>query len=190
MKILSTTKSAFGAAVLGLAFSLVEVISSLVTAAKAGALYDIIPILGDLRWSFIGMVVFFSILIFRPENKKKGLRAVLFLCGIQSLLLLAKIYLLFSLFHEELGSTIYFAFLELVVPIALLVFALFMQYKPEHRGGRYASLAVVLAFVISVAYQVLLLGNFDVFTIVGSVSAGFIAQWFFVLFIEWKAVEF
>lgn len=185
LRILSTTKSAFGAAVLGLAFSLVEAISNLVSAAWQ----DVIPILGDLRWSFIGMIILFSILIFKPEKKNKGLMAVLLLCGIQTLLLLAKIYLLFSWFHEELGSTIYFVFLELVVPIALMVFAAFMQYKPEHWGGRYTSLATVLAFVISVVYQVLLLGNFDVFTIVGSVSAGFVAQWFWVLFMEWKIVD-
>lgn len=189
MRLQSTTRTALGAAVLGLVFSLVEFITRVV--GSDGLLAAIVSFLGDLKWSYAGLVILFSVLLFKPHQKKKGLFILAALCGQQLLFLLGKVLPLFSLFRRaELGAPAYLVFSELLVPAVLLVFALLWRQKPKEFVTRLAALAVVLALVASVFYQVLILGLFDVYTIVGGVSAGFIATWFWSLFIDWKAVEF
>ena len=67
------------------------------------------------------------------------------------------------------------------------------QHPPgqEPEGDRWAcGFACRPALLVTIAYQVFILRQFDIFTLFDIASASFIAQWFWVLFLEWRASRY
>ncbi len=88
-----------------------------------------------------------------------------------------------------LGNDIYYVLLELVVPLTLLVFSLLLASAPRGLALRITALLTGLALLASILHQAFFYGLFDVYPIIDIVSAAFIAQWFWVLFLEWKTMR-
>ncbi|HOC06157.1 MAG: hypothetical protein ACOX21_05470 [Bacillota bacterium] len=193
MKIQSAARTALGAAVVGLIFSLIQVITMAVQLANDGYYWARIAlaVVSGLKWVYIGLIVFFIFFLFRSSSLVKGAWGL----GAGALVQLAfaawNSYLLFSdpQWGEWLGSNIYLFLIELAVPLALLVFSILLARNPKGTAVRYVALLAGLALLVTIAYQVFILRQFDIFTLFDIASASFIAQWFWVLFLEWKSFE-
>lgn len=193
MKIQAITKTALGSAAVGLIFSVIPLVTMALRLADNGYHWTrtALILFSGMKWVYIGLIILFVLIIFRPQSVAKGAWA-LGICSIIQLALAAwNIYLFFSdpEWTELLGSHIYFFLIELAVPLALLVFSILMTKNLKGKALRYTALITGLALLVTIAYQVFVLRQYDVFTIFDIVCAGFIAQWFWVLFLEWKTME-
>lgn len=193
MKIQTITKTALGAAVMGLIFSVMQLVTVAIQLAEAGSPWTRIALIlfSGMKWVYIGLIILFALIIFRPQSVAKGAWA-LGICSVLQLILSAwNVYLFFSdpEWVELLGSNIYFVLVELAVPIALLVFSILLAAKNRGTALRLSALFSGLALLVSILYQAFFYGQFDVFTIFDIVSAAFIAQWFWMLFLEWKTLK-
>ena len=90
---------------------------------------------------------------------------------------------------RSLGNDIYYVLIELVVPLTLLAFSLLLASAPRGQALRITTLLTGLALLVSILHQAFFYGLFDVYSIFDIVSTAFIAQWFWVLFLEWKSVK-
>lgn len=193
MKIKSITMTALGAAVMGLIFSVIQLVTFAIQLAEAGNPWTRIAIMifSGMKWVYIGLIILFALLIFRPQSLAKG-AWVLGICSFIQLFLSAwNIYLFFSdpVWVELLGSNIYFVLIELAAPITLLVFSSLLAAQSRGTALRLTSLFTSLALLVSVIYQVFFYGQFDVYSIFDMVSTAFVSQWFWVLFLEWKTMK-
>lgn len=193
MKNQSAARTALGAAVVALIFSLIQVVTMAVQLANDGYYWARIAlaVFSGLKWVYIGLVIFFIFLLFRSHSVAKG-AWVLGVCAlIQLAFALWNSYLYISdpQWREWLGSNVFLFLIELAVPLALIVFSILLARNLKGAVLRYVALLTVLALLITIAYQVFLLRQFDVFTLFDIACASFIAQWFWVLFLEWKRAE-
>jgi hypothetical protein len=193
MKIKTITKTALGAAAVGLLFSLIQLVNLAIRLADSGSPWTRIALVlfSGMKWVYIGLIILFVLIIFRPQSVAKGAWALGFCSVIQLTLAAWNIYLFFSApeWVEFLGGNIYFVLIELAVPITLLVFSILLVAKNRGMALRLTALLTGLALLITIMYQAFLYGPFDVFTIFDIISAAFVAQWFWVLFLEWKTIQ-
>lgn len=193
MKIKSITMTALGAAVMGLIISVIQLVTFAIQLAESGSLWTRIALIifSGMKWVYIGLIILFVLIVFRPQSLVKG-AWVLGICSFVQLFLAAwNIYLFFSEpeWVELLGGNIYFVLIELAVPITLLVFSILLAAENRGAAVRLTALFTCLALMVSIMYQVFFYGQFDVYSIFDMVSAAFVSQWFWVLFLEWKTLK-
>lgn len=190
MKIQTAAKTALGAAAVGFTFTTISIVSFLIPLVNAGAPWPqvLLVFFANLKWLHIGFVLFFSFLLLRPETPGKGVWAL----GISALVQLAfscwSVHLFFSdpEWHELLGVNIYIVLVELLAPLSVLAFSVLFRKRPPGLGLRLLALFTALALLLNIVYQVLFFGQFDVFSIFDAVATAFVAQWFWLLFLEWR----
>ena len=193
MKIQTITKTALGAAALGFIFSMIQLVTMAIQLADDGYLWTRIVLFffTGMKWVYIGLIILFIIIIFRPQSLVKGAWALGISSVIQLFLSAWTVYLYFAAATGErmLGNDIYYVLLELVVPLTLLVFSLLLASAPRGLALRITALLTGLALLVSILHQAFFYGLFDVYSIFDIVSTAFIAQWFWVLFLERKSVK-
>lgn len=193
MKIKSITKTALGAALVGFIFSMIQLVNMAMKLSNNGYHWTHFALIlfSGMKWVYIGLIILFLLILFRPQSVGKGAWA-LGICSIIQLVLAAwNVNLFFTdpQWTELLGNNVYFFLIDLAVPLALLVFSILMAKNIKGTALRFAALFTGLALLVTIAYQVFVLRQSDVFTIFDIVSAGLIAQWFWVLFLEYKTME-
>jgi hypothetical protein len=193
MKFKSITKTALGAALVGFIFSMIQLVTMAMKLSNNGYHWTHIALIlfSGMKWVYIGLIILFLLILFRPQSVAKGAWA-LGICSIIQLVLAAwNVNLFFTdpQWTELLGNNVYFFLIDLAVPLALLVFSILMAKNIKGTALRSAALFTGLALLVTIAYTVFVLRQSDVFTIFDIVSAGLIAQWFWVLFLEYKTLE-
>ena len=194
MKIHTTAKTALGAAIVGFIFTTIDGITFARALAELGSPggQAVLAFLASLRWTYMGLIAFLYHLIFRPQSKRRGIWALGAGAAIQLAFSFQSVYFFFSkiYWYELLGGGVHIALIGLVVPTALLAFAILWGLDPGGLALRVGALVTTLALLMGILYQVLIFGQIDVFSIFDAVSAALVAQWFWVLFLEWKTMEF
>ena len=192
MRFQSATKTALGAAAIASILTFVQSILTAVDLLKARVplAQTILVLMSGVSWIFFGLLTLFLILTFWPQSQRKGTIALGGSALVQLIFALWRVYLILTVpqWHSLLGYRTYFVLVELAAPLVLLVFSYFLAQKDRGPGLRVTALVAVISLVVGVIYQTFFLGQFDVFAIFDGVATAFIAQWFWVLFLEGRKI--
>lgn len=147
----------------------------------------ILPFLANVDWLHSGLSLFLATILFRPRAVGMGLGGLvagaLIQAGVAINSLLPILYI--ESYREALGDQKFIAYLGAILPLMVLVFALVYFVKPGWPVR-------TVAFLIGLASMTNLLLQIGIYPLnwiflIKIVAVTFVAQWFWLLFLQGKA---
>lgn len=143
---------------------------------------------GATNWIYFGLISLFCFIIFSPGLQKTGVVITGIAALLQTVFSGIDIYSIVWFPLDGMGHYVWLTYVKMAAALAVLVFAILVLLRPAGRAAKFAALAAGLAVIAGALVQVSSL-SLDGLVLAEIISATFVAQWFWVLFLNWDKVR-